>query len=159
MVVVLGGVEEQHFGLRPDHLELLDAPHLRVVALLILEVLLLGLGLALFPEGHDILVKRADVLLLVPDLGVLGPSVDGLVVLRGRDGVAVERVVELEVEEGEDEDGVLLVLDRLELVGAEVVADAVQQGHDVEVLAQGFPLLGTVFAAEVDVLGCVLPLR
>lgn len=159
VAIVLRGVKEQHFCLCPDHFELFNASNLRVISFLILEVLLLRLNLALFLEGNDILIKRANMLLLVPDLRILGPRVDGLVVLRWRDDVSIERVVEFEVEEGKEKDGVLFELDGFELVGVEVVANAVEQGDNVEVLTQGFPILRAIFAAEFDVLSSVLPLR
>lgn len=122
-----------------------------MVAFLILEVLLFRLAPPIFLIHHYILIKRTDMLLLVPDLRIFGPCIDGLIILRGRYDISIEGVVEFEVEERKDEDGVLFVLDGLKLVTVEVQPDAVQQGDYVEVLAQGFAVLGTVLAAEVDI--------
>lgn len=97
-----------------------------MVAFLILEVLLLRLALTLFLIHHYILIKRTDMLLLVPDLGIFRPSIDGLIILRRRYDISIEGVVKFEVEEGKDKNGVLLVLDRLKLVAVEVETDAVE---------------------------------
>lgn len=97
-----------------------------MVAFLILEVLLLRLAPPFFLIHHNILIKRADMLLLVPNLGILCPGIDGLIILRGRYDISIEGVVEFEVEECKDKDGVLLILDGLKLVAVEVETDAVE---------------------------------
>ena len=97
-----------------------------MVAFLILEILLLRLALTLFLIHHNILIKRTDMLLLVPNLGIFCPGIDGLIILRRRYDISIEGVVKFEVEESKDKDGVLFVLDGLKLVADEVETDAVE---------------------------------
>jgi hypothetical protein len=115
-VIILGGVIEQHFNLGSYHLELLDTSHLRVVPILIFKILLLGFHLSLLLHHYDVLVKRNGMLFLVPHFRIFGPCVAGFVELGWGDDVAVEGVVELEVEEGEEEDLVLFEFEGLEVV-------------------------------------------
>lgn len=90
---MLEAVKEEHVSLGTNHLQLLNAAHLRVLSLLILEVSLLAFGLRFLPGPEDGLVERSSVLFLVLQLRVLGPGIAGLVEESGRNDVAIERVV------------------------------------------------------------------
>ena len=155
---MLDTVKEQHVSLGTNHLQLLNAAHLRVLSLLIFEESLLVFWPRFLPRPEDGFVERSSVLFLVFQLRVFGPGVVGLVEERGRNDVAIECVVEFEVKEGDQKQRVLFVFESLE-IAAEVGLQTARKGYHIEKLTQRFPVLGAVLTAELYVSRRVLPLR
>ena len=97
-----------------------------MIVLLILQVFLLSLQHLVTPRTHERLVTRLDVLLLSLDFGLTVPELNDLVVLSGRDNVAIDGGIYLEIKDEYKKESIAFIPEGFKIIIDEVCLKTIQ---------------------------------